>query len=329
MIYFIYGPENFLSQRHLNKVLHFYTRNSPLVSSLDYSEKSYLSKGDEAKIEELKPLFSSKSLFSSTKVLVLKNLFHNSSSEFQRKLLQLLREFKIDKGKDIMVIIYENQDVKKSPLKEWIEKNAVRKQFFPALSSRETANWLRKEEKRYQIHFTPLARETLLLYFNNNLRGLDQALQKIALLQTKNINKVILEQVINFSTQSNMFKFLDKIIEKRFASANYFLEIELQRGTPPLLLLKLLVNQFRNILRIKSKRSSSLTNKFSKSSGWKIHPFVRRKLLPVARALDWDVIRKIYSRLLFYDKNIKSGVIEGKIGIEMLLTDIKHLISSH
>ena len=98
MLYFIFGEDNFRSQKYFFEVRDFY-KGTPFFSC-DFSDKLSTS----LDISALEDIFKSNTLFSGSKLVAIKNLFKNTNIEFQKELLAVLKNRKIDKAKDLSLI---------------------------------------------------------------------------------------------------------------------------------------------------------------------------------------------------------------------------------
>jgi len=90
MLYFIFGEDNFRSQKYFFEVRDFYQDKGAPFFSCDFSDKLSAS----LDISALEDIFKSNTLFSGSKLVAIKNLFKNTNIEFQKELLAVLKNRK-------------------------------------------------------------------------------------------------------------------------------------------------------------------------------------------------------------------------------------------
>jgi len=307
MLYFIYGKDSFRSGRYFLKVKDFYQSKTPAIFYCDFTDKA-IAPPDISVIEEA---LKSKTLFSGSRLMILKNVLQNTGIQFRNDLLDILKKYQVDKVKDLMIIFYENDEVLTSSLQKWLREKAQGVKEFPLLKKNELANWTIKEEQKLGIKLSSEARETILLSFSSDTGSIYHSLKKLSLIKKGFLDKELVEANLFLPMSSTIFIFLDYLAKGDSKQALWLLEILLDQGLHPLYILKMIVFEFRNLLMIKNASAKPST----------MHPFVFRKLLPLSKMLSEEILRAAYLNLLDYDKRIKEGSIDGKIGLEMFLVD--------
>jgi len=307
MLYFIFGQDNFRSQKYFFEVRDFYKKKGVSFFSCDFSDKF----SPAFDISTLEDIFKSNTLFSGSKLVIIKNLFKNTDINFQKELLNILKDRKIDTAKDIMVIFYENDTVRSSSLQKWLEQKAKGVKKYELLKKEELRRWVIKEEQKMGLKLTTEARQLLLISFPSDTGSIYYSLEKLTLVKKGLISKELIEENLFLPLNSNIFSFLDNLVAGRTKKAFWFLETLIDQGIYPLYILKMIIFQFRNLLMIKS----------SKTKPSSIHPYVFQKLYPLTKIISLETLKIVYQRLLYYDRKIKQGDIDGEIALEMLLID--------
>jgi len=226
-------------------------------------------------------------------------------------LLDILKSRKIDIAKDIMVIFYENDAVRSSSLQKWLEQKAKGVKEYPLFKKGGLGPWVMEEEQKMGLKLTAEARQLLLISFPSDTGSIYYSLEKLALIKKGLISKELIEENLFLPLNSNIFSFLDNLVQEKTKEAFWFLETLINQGAHPLYILKMIIFQFRNLLIIKNlqTRPSSM------------HPYVFQKLYPLAKIISLETLKFMYQRLLHYDRGIKYGNIDGQIALEMLLVD--------
>ena len=307
MLYFIFGQDNFRSQKYFFEVRDFYRREGTPFFSCDFSDKLSVS----FDISALEDIFKSNTLFSGSKLVAIKNVFKNTDINFRRELLDILKKRKIDMAKDIMVIFYENDAVRSSSLQKWLGQESKGVKEYPLLKKEKLGQWVMKEEQKMGLELTSEARQLLLMSFLSDTGSIYYSLEKLALIKKGLISKELIEENLFLPLSSNIFSFLDNLVGGKTKKAFWFLETLIDQEVHPLYILKMIIFQFRNLLIIKSSQTRPSS----------MHPYVFQKLYPLAKILSLETLKFMYQRLLYYDGEIKHGDIDGQIALEMLLVD--------
>lgn len=318
MLFLIYGEDDFRSENYLKEVISFYNKKGVFFISYDFREEE----DKKLTLNELRNVLSSKPLFSSVRLILFKDILTNFNEEFLEQILETLKKEKIKEAKDILVIFYERGNLEKNRLSQWLSKNSSKVKSFELLKNRELENYLIKEEEKFKIELSKEVREIIILSFGSNTREISKVFQKLSLYKKTYFDRNFVEQNISLPVKTNIFRFLDSLAARKTKEAFKLLKEEIDSGTHPLVILTMIVNQFRNLIKIKTYLESPKKISFE---SLKIHPFVYKKLLKVEKSFSLDGLKKTYLKLLNYDKKIKEGTLEPVLGIELLLLDLRKI----
>ena len=318
MLFLIYGEDDFRSENYLKEVISFYNKKGVFFISYDFREEE----DKKLTLNELRNVLSSKPLFSSVRLILFKDILTNFNEEFLEQILETLKKEKIKEAKDILVIFYERGNLEKNRLSQWLSKNSSKVKSFELLKNRELENYLIKEEEKFKIELSKEVREIIILSFGSNTREISKVFQKLSLFKKTYFDRNFVEQNISLPVKTNIFRFLDSLAARKTKEAFKLLKDEIDSGTHPLVILTMIVNQFRNLIKIKTYLESPKKISFE---SLKIHPFVYKKLLKVEKSFSLDGLKKTYLKLLNYDKKIKEGTLEPVLGIELLLLDLRKI----
>jgi len=318
MLFLIYGEDDFRSENYLKEVISFYNKKGVFFVSYDFREEE----DKKLTLNELRNVLSSKPLFSSVRLILFKDILTNFNEEFLEQILETLKKEKIKEAKDILVIFYERGNLEKNRLSQWLLKNSSKVKSFELLKNRELENYLIKEEEKFKIELSKEVREIIILSFGSNTREISKVFQKLSLFKKTYFDRNFVEQNISLPVKTNIFRFLDSLAARKTKEAFKLLKDEIDSGTHPLVILTMIVNQFRNLIKIKIYLESPKKISFE---SLKIHPFVYKKLLKVEKSFSLDGLKKTYLKLLNYDKKIKEGALEPVLGIELLLLDLRKI----
>lgn len=315
MLYFLYGPDSYRSRQKLNEIIDSYKKIHK--SGLNF----YIIDACENDFEELKIIIESFSMFREKKLVVLKELFLNKV--FLKKTEDYLKKNDFSKDIDIMIVIYEKEIDKKSPLFIFLKK-AAKTQEFSNLSGMHLKKWFGDELKNRGLDFESEAAEKFLIYTGNDLWHISNELAKIAnFKKNQKINEKDIDILVRSKSESDIFQIIDVLSSKNKKSALNLLSRYFDSGDDPLYLLAMIEYQFRNLLKIKSNTENMKifqVNDLAKKLG--MHPYVARKSFEQAKKFDLPSLKKIYEKLFELDFKIKSGQIEPVLGIQMLTLEI-------
>ncbi|MBU2539697.1 hypothetical protein KJ786_00840 [Patescibacteria group bacterium] len=348
MVIFLYGQDSYRSRQKLNEIIEEYkkTHKSGLnLKFLDVEEVGF-------SIDNLTDETRQSSIFKEKKLVVVKNLFNDA--DLKEKFLKIVKEM-LDSEE--IVVLYEEQKIKKSDSLLKFLKKSAKVQEFESLSGVKLSNWVKKEIESRNIKIDPIAQDLLLDYVGEDLWWLSNELQKLSNFKKNSDGKVstksrILDKVgtiedtrLRFHRESSIgsgqsrdktitiadvkllvkpkietdiFKTIDAIAQKNKKQALNLLYKHLEDGDAPLYLLSMIGYQFRNLLIVKDLAERNTPyNLIAKKSG--LHPFVVRKAYDQMRQFSLQELKKIYQRIFEVDLNIKTGRIEPEIALEMLI----------
>ena len=120
------------------------------------------------------------------------------------------------------------------------------------------------------------------------------------------------------STETKIFNMLKAVGQKNLSQALIIYNNMIQAKTEPLMILTMLARQFRLILRTKALAGQDRTvDQIAKQLS--VQSFVVRECLQQARNFKYKTLIDALKECLDVDINIKTGKIEGKLGVEMII----------
>lgn len=156
-----------------------------------------------------------------------------------------------------------------------------------------------------------------------NLYHINNEAEKIASFKSGSGNVTLedIELLIIKSVESNIFKLVDHVCEGNKAKAYEILEEMLLNNTPEQFIIHMLARQYRMLYQytVLVKKGYGFNEIMSKM---KLKNFVATKLSKQARNLSPEKIQYYMEKILDTDKKIKTGEIDGRIGLEMITNGI-------
>ena len=334
MFIFLYGEDTYRSSQKLREIINEYRKVHKTGLNLIYFDCQ------NSSFEEFKNSVQSISMFHEKKLIILKQGFFNTN--FKEKFLQWAKSANIAKETDNIIMVYENQTVKKTDALFKFLNTKAKSQEFNFFAGAKLQEWVDKEFEKYGARIESLARAKLINFVGNDLWHMSQEIKKLSayklkgVIQAKDVELLVVPKI-----ETDIFKTIDAIAQKNKKLALLLLHKHLEKGDAPLYLLSMINFQFRNLLVVKdfmerrsagvsSLRGASPTGRSDAaiSPGYNairipgMHPYVARKTSAQARKFTFDKLKKIYYRLLAIDTGIKTGKVNAQMALDMFVISI-------
>lgn len=331
MLYFFYGADGFRLRQKVNSV----------IAQYRLKHKSGLNFGrfDLALDEEfskLKFFLDSYSMFAEKKLAILENLFEAPLAA-KEQFLEYLSSGGIIKDQESFVLVAqelarsddknkkEKYSFKDAPAKELFKKltaKTVNTEEFDLLSGAKLENWIKKEAEKGGANIEPAAIKKLAAYVGADLWQMSNEIKKLASFKNGELIRASdIDALVKSKIDADIFKTIDALAQRQKASAFKFLHQNLEQGKSEIYLLGMLVYQFRNLLLLKDQleRGAPLPGLEKKL---KLHPFVLRKTFALAKNFSLPALKKIYQRLSEIDYDIKTGRVEPRPALDLIVAEI-------
>lgn len=321
MFIFLYGFDSYRLKQKLNEIIKRYrevNQGRLILKHFNFKENDF---------NDFEKETQSTSIFKRKKLIILKNVFFNQG--IQKKLLNWLEKSIKQKYTEI-ILLYEQDFVPQnnSSLFRFLKKYG-KCQEFKLFGNEGLKKWVKKTLKKYQAEIDPKALRQLIRFTGNNLWQLSNEIKKICAFkkfsnnnqankETIKIEIKDVELLVRPKTETNIFKTIDALAEKKKKQSLILLAKHFEKGDSPLYLLSMFIYQVRNLLIIKSLLQDKKTyNQILKTS--KLHPYVVRKTIEQAKRFSLDELKKIYKKIFLADLNIKIGKIESETALNFLI----------
>jgi len=328
MIIFLYGQNTFASQQKLQDM------KTKFVKDVDKEGNSIkIIDGLSTSAQEVFQSLSDGSLFSSKKLIIIKNISANKDKNIFKSLRDYFKKEEKSENENIIIFIDEHSGEKmgRNVLWQYLLKQRFVQSFHP-LDTAQLNNWIanRAEELDMTLSFNQVAK--IASNFSGNLWQTDSELKKIAYYRrglkedrSKNEKIVIkdedLNNMPNGKINENIFALSDAIANRNKKLALSLLEKELDAKMAETYLLHMIVRQFRILLQVRQALDTGL-GKEQMASVLKLHPYVLQKSMQQAGSFSLNFLKDIFLKLIEIDKNIKTGKAEFKVSMELLITKL-------
>lgn len=244
-----------------------------------------------------------------------------------------LRNYIKSPNKTSVLIFLANKMDKRKKMYKMLKKDA-RIEEFRKLNSKELKKWINKyitdHEKKIKSQDLIYLIETYGYHNKNsdmNLYHISQSLEKIiGFSDNKYITKDIVDRFIEQPIENNIFLLTDALLVNNTEKALDILNVMDIKGEPLMLVLFMIIKQFRTIFKMKILTESGLTAKVaSKTIG--IHPYAGEKAYKQCRNINYSQLKKLMKLSIEVDRRSKSTSINMKLLIEHLIGEINSVIN--
>jgi len=329
MVYFFYGADALRLRQKVNQVIAGY--RSKHQSGLNFGQFDL---AQEDSLAGLKNFLDSYSMFVEKKLAVVKNLFE-AGENLQEELAFYLKNSDILKTQESFLVIEqelelsEDKRVKekyvlreaKNIFKQLIAK-PIQTEEFDILTGAGLENWVKKEVRAGGGQIDSAAVKKLTLAVGSDLWRMQNELAKlISFKGEKTITEADVDELVRAKIDSDIFQTIDALASRNKTAAFKLLHQHLAQGESEIYLLSMLAYQFRNLLLVKSQlEQGTQFQNLGKKLG--LHPFVLRKSFEQSKGFTLAALKKIYERLAEIDLGIKSGQMETRAALDLVVGEI-------
>lgn len=322
MLLLLYGPDTYRSEEKLKEIIGKYEadikKNKIELKRFDTTEMKFT---DFQNAVEAAPLFSSK------KIIVIRDFFSSKDEGLKSKIGEYLPQ--MAKSED-MVIFLDGEVKSNNKLFSGIKKTA-KSQEFKLLGVAEVKKWMdlrikkNNIELKVDVSIEPRAKESLANFIGSDLWLLSSELDKLILhalsKDTSGKNLITSEDVellVKLPVKPYIFKTLDAISAKNKKEALKLLHEHLSKEENEFYIFTMFIWQIRNLVEIKGLIEEGVpVSEIARKT--KIAPFAVNKNLAILRKYSWHEIKSAYEYLLELDSAVKSGKIHSKAALDMFV----------
>lgn len=312
MFYFIYGQDSYRSKEKLNAIKEKYINAS--LGDINLAIADIADKNID--FTQITRMVLAMPFLAKKRLVIINNLLSSGKKAILEGIGKLLSKV----PETTLLVFYENSlpDRRSSLFKKLLKEGQV--QEYKPLEGYQLQKWVEEKIQSSNAKFEKSAVEKLIAFVGNDLWRMDNEIKKVTN-YTLQITCRDVEMLVHAQKDSNVFNFIDNLASGNTTRAVKELNMLQAAGKNELYILTMIVYQFRNLLIIKdlAERGKSI-NEIIKES--KLHPFVVTKTLAQAKRFSLAKLKSIYKMLLDYDLKIKSGKIEARLALNMLIFKI-------
>ena len=205
------------------------------------------------------------------------------------------------------------------------EERGYVKRFDPP-DAKVLPRWIEKRVRKYGGEIEPQAARQLAAVVGTDLRLLDQEIAKlVTYTQSPTGGQAItiadIETVVPYAQAAVVFDLVDALGRRDGRTAAQTLHRLLDAGEHPLMLLAMIVRQFRLLIQVKELKAGGGTP-HDIAKALRLHPFPARKLHTQATHFTTAQLEAVYRHLLDTDVAIKTGEIEAEVALDLLVAGL-------
>ncbi len=300
-MYFIYGEESFLVNNEEKRIIAKFG-----ITPVVFDETSEL-------YEILLELITIP-MFDDVKVMVLRDIPAFSKESEAKKLVELLK--KLDKTTKVIFVNNTGKPKATNTLIKFLMSNATTNKFDKLKQARvyETIKLI-IESKGGTI--TNKAAIAFADKIPNDLRVINNEIDKL-LLESKDISIENIQKSISTYVSDDYFALANAIIEKDAYSIATAYKDRLFAGDDPLLLIGQIASTLLLANKVNNYKQTGMTTR-EISDVTRIHIFRIKKANELLMKTNPTVLKNLINKLAKLDIDIKTGVIDSKVGLDKFL----------
>lgn len=256
---------------------------------------------------------------------LLERLSQKSLSEQDAAFLSRLVDYLPDLPETTRLVFVETSEVpRRHPVMTLAQRSeAGFIKTFALPKGRELEQWIRKRVDSAGGSISPGAVNELSTYVGSDLYQLDQEIAKLVAYTggERAINEKDVQLLTPHVREGNIFEMVDALGCQDGRTAGQIYHQLLDMGEHPLMLLSMIVRQFRLMIQIKELAPQLLTPEAIASELGQ-NPYPVKKILQQSRHFTMSHLRAVYQRLLETDVAIKTGQFEASLALDLLIAGL-------
>jgi DNA polymerase-3 subunit delta len=185
--------------------------------------------------------------------------------------------------------------------------------------------WIQQQAKKYGGEISPKAAHLLASLVGNDLRILENELQKLAAYKEYSLPKTIesgdIVLLSPYIAEASIFDLVDALGNRNERMAAALYQQKLDEGADPFYLFSMFVRQFRLLIQVKELAIEDYAP-HAISQEISIHEFVAGKLNKQARGFSMEELEQIYRHLMDIDVAVKNGEADIRTALDLLIAQL-------
>lgn len=310
MIYLLYSTEKLLIDQELSKIFNKYNVNIENIIKYNLENTSINTIIEDAQTY---------SMFDDKKIIIVENSYIFSGKKGIEQNIEMLESYINNYNPDtilIFTIVTEKLDERKKIVKQINKIGQVKN-----LINNDIKAFVKNNFNDYKINNSDI--DLLIERVGNNLSILNSEITKIKIYKNDD-KQITTNDIISLTTKSidtDIFKFIDNVIDKNKSDALETYNELIKLGEEPIKIIVMLANQFRLMFQVKGLTKKGYSEK-DIAKILNIHPYRVKLSLGKSKSFSDDRLLNILKRLAELDSDIKKGNIDKYLGLELFILSI-------
>ena len=288
------------------------TRFKNAIVSKDFFDMNFNIFEGKVELGQISDLADTTPFMDMYRLIVIKKsgLFSGKNEE----ILEFIDDIKKMPESTVLMFIENTVDKRTKAYKE-ISKLGTAVDFTP-LKEEELIDWVIDKFKKNNKKITSFNASYFLRQVATDMYSIENEADKLLNYVEAEAFKEDIDEVVTVSVEAKIFDMTKAIGDKNIKTAILIYNQLIATKTEPLMILVMIARQFRLILRVKAlkdRREEDIAKLLE------VKPFVVRECLKQSHKFKYNTLISALEDCLQTDMNIKTGKVEGKLGVEMVI----------
>lgn len=307
---FLYGPDTFRLHQTLIEIRRRYVEKNGANTEIVNLD------GGETKPAMIDSHILTLPLFASKRLIILRGAITAKN----QPAIDVLTAKKFSLPESTLLVIFEPAEIRQTKALAPIFDNSTVK-YFPLLREPDVRKYICSYVAANSGTIDSESVEYLTKNFRNNLWALTNELDKL-LSFSRNISPSSVKKLVAPNEQVVIFDIIDNVLAGQAQKALLIADQLRRQGEPSVLLISLLSGAYKNMIAVSLCLKENITNFSRIAASLKLHPFVVKKTLPLSRSIPLPRLIQTYKSFTQIDADIKRGIIEDDIGLDLLIVGL-------
>ncbi len=258
--------------------------------------------------QEIYDKIGSNSLFESKRGIIIKRLYKNKDKD--RLIESILAIIEQSSSEDIIYFWEEEKVRVNTKYFKFFNKNSAVEEY-DELNKRTFASWLKDELKNNGLEIDPTAQKMLAEKTNYDPERCANEIKKLKLDPESDL------RYVTDTLEKDIWGLIDAINHKDRIQSMEILENLYKQNNDPNFILSMLARNLRIMTLVKYLNEQGKSFK-EICSILRIPPFTLPSILDSSKGYEWKNIQQIYKKLANLDQQIKTGKIDGNLGLTLI-----------
>ncbi|TCT16364.1 DNA polymerase III delta subunit [Natranaerovirga pectinivora] len=309
-LYLFYGKENYIKNLYKKRI------KTTLLDEDDIMNYNFF-EGKQVRVSDIIDIADTLPFFKEARLIIVENseLFKSGKKDESEAMATYLENI----PSSTYLIFVEDEIDKRSKIYKTVQKKGYAVEFNQ-LNEQEIKQWLRITTNKNNVNINNDVADYFIYTVGMDMATIDKELEKL-ISYTLGKNEITKEDIDSISTkqiENKIFDMINAIGEKNKEKAIVLYHDLLMLKEPPLRIIFMLVRQFRMLLQVKSLVNAGV-NEYEITSKLGLRSFIVKNCIRQVRNFKVERIKEALNDCLEYEGLIKTGRIEDKLGVEIII----------